>query len=103
MKRLVVALAAGTIGLLAAASASGSQLVYHPANPTFGGNPLNGTYLLQQAQAQGNGLKSSADSPDLSGLSNALSGIGSGTSPIVVIGGSGSSGTGGSGTGSGMP
>jgi curli production assembly/transport component CsgF len=103
MKRLVAAVAAGTIGMLAATSAFGSQLVYHPANPTFGGNPLNGTYLLQQAQAQGNGLKSGAEGPDLSGLSNALSGIGSGSSPIVVIGGSGT-GTGtGSGTSSGMP
>ena len=29
-----------------------SELVYTPVNPSFGGNPLNGTYLLNNAQAQ---------------------------------------------------
>jgi curli production assembly/transport component CsgF len=29
-----------------------SPLVYQPVNPTFGGNPLNGSYLLNRAQAQ---------------------------------------------------
>ena len=74
------------LGGIAAASASG--IVYHPVNPTFGGNPLNGSTLLSTAQAQGNGVKSGSQGPDLSGLSNALSGIGSGASstPIVVIG-----------------
>lgn len=28
------------------------ELVYRPVNPAFGGNPLNGTYLLNEAQAQ---------------------------------------------------
>jgi curli production assembly/transport component CsgF len=75
----------GALGCIAAASASG--IVYHPVNPTFGGNPLNGSTLLSTAQAQGNGVKSGSQGPDLSGLSNALSGIGAGTStPIVVIG-----------------
>ncbi len=32
--------------------ASASELVYTPVNPNFGGNPLNGTYLLNNAQAQ---------------------------------------------------
>jgi curli production assembly/transport component CsgF len=31
---------------------SASELVYTPVNPNFGGNPLNGTYLLNNAQAQ---------------------------------------------------
>jgi curli production assembly/transport component CsgF len=29
-----------------------SELVYQPNNPSFGGNPLNGPVLLNQAQAQ---------------------------------------------------
>ncbi len=30
----------------------GSDLVYRPVNPSFGGNPINGSYLLSNAQAQ---------------------------------------------------
>lgn len=29
-----------------------SQLIYEPTNPNFGGNPLNGNFLLQNAQSQ---------------------------------------------------
>ncbi|MDH4567152.1 curli production assembly protein CsgF [Pseudomonas sp. BN414] len=29
-----------------------TELVYTPVNPAFGGNPLNGTWLLNNAQAQ---------------------------------------------------
>jgi len=29
-----------------------STLLYTPINPTFGGNPLNGPFLLQEGQAQ---------------------------------------------------
>ncbi|WP_226642873.1 curli assembly protein CsgF [Microbulbifer variabilis] len=29
-----------------------TELIYEPINPNFGGNPLNGTYLLQNAQSQ---------------------------------------------------
>ncbi len=36
-------------GLLMSASANAEQLVYQPVNPNFGGNPLNGTFLMQQA------------------------------------------------------
>jgi curli production assembly/transport component CsgF len=72
-------------------SAFATEQVYHPVSPTFGGNPLNGSFILSTAQAQGNGVKSGSQGPDLSGLSSALSGIGSGGSstPIVVIGGNG--------------
>lgn len=31
-----------------------SDLVYKPINPSFGGNPLNGSFLLSKAQAQNN-------------------------------------------------
>ena len=29
-----------------------SQLVYQPINPSFGGNPMNGSMLMSKAQAQ---------------------------------------------------
>lgn len=38
------------LGLLGSAQAT--ELVYTPVNPSFGGNPLNGTWLLNSAQAQ---------------------------------------------------
>jgi curli production assembly/transport component CsgF len=70
-----------------------SQLNFFPKNPTFGGNPNNGSFLLSTAQTQGAGVKSGQQSaaPDLSGLDSALSNLGSatggtGTSPIIVIG-----------------
>jgi curli production assembly/transport component CsgF len=72
------------------APAIASEMVYHPVNPTFGGNPLNGSFLLSTAQAQGEGVKSGSQGPDLSSLANALS------NPEVIIGGSGTGGTSGS-------
>lgn len=69
-------------------AASASEMVYHPVSPSFGGNPFNGSYLLQQAQAQGAGTQSGQQAPDLSGLTNSLNNLGSGSS------GSGSSGPG---------
>src|ERR1700759_2151810 len=86
----IIAIAA-VLGANAAAPAAASEMVYHPVNPTFGGNPLNGSFLLSTAQAQGTGTKSGAQSPDLSGLNNALSTLGQGA---VGIGGTGNNGTG---------
>ncbi|WP_024507308.1 curli assembly protein CsgF [Bradyrhizobium sp. ARR65] len=74
------------LGFAGQSAAFASEMVYHPVNPTFGGNPLNGSSLLSQAQAQGEGVKSGSQGPDLSGLSSALSNLGSGA---VIIGGSG--------------
>lgn len=37
---------------LLAGAAQASELVYTPINPSFGGNPLNGSWLLGSAQAQ---------------------------------------------------
>jgi len=37
---------------LLAGAAQANPLVYTPVNPTFGGNPLNGSFLLNRAQAQ---------------------------------------------------
>src|ERR1700761_8021020 len=83
------ALAIGT------APAFASEMVYHPVNPTFGGNPLNGSFLLSTAQAQGEGVKSGSQGPDLSGLSSALSNLGQGA---VIIGGNSGSSTGSNGS-----
>jgi curli production assembly/transport component CsgF len=78
-------------GILISASVSASEQVYRPVSPTFGGNPLNGSFLLSTAQAQGKGAKSGQQSPDLSGLTDALKGVGSGSTaaPIVIVGGNG--------------
>ncbi|MFT4116486.1 curli assembly protein CsgF [Bradyrhizobium sp.] len=46
-----VALAA-VAALMVAAPARAGTLVYTPTNPTFGGNPLNGSTLLNSAQVQ---------------------------------------------------
>lgn len=34
------------------ANATATEIVYQPINPSFGGNPLNGNFLLQKAQSQ---------------------------------------------------
>lgn len=39
-------------GLATTGAALGSDLVYTPTNPTFGGNPLNSSHLLSIASAQ---------------------------------------------------
>jgi curli production assembly/transport component CsgF len=39
-------------GLLLSASVTATELVYTPVNPSFGGSPLNGAWLLGNAQAQ---------------------------------------------------
>jgi len=88
---------AGASVALAGTSAFAGQLVYQPTNPTFGGNPLNGSFLLSTAQTQGAGVKSGQQqTPDLSGLNDALKNlgdIGTGTggsgTPIIIIGGGG--------------
>jgi curli production assembly/transport component CsgF len=82
--------AIAAIGVVASTPVFASQLVYHPINPSLGGNPLNGTALLATAQAQGEGAKSGQQSPDLSGLDSALSNLGSAT---IINTGSGSSGS----------
>jgi curli production assembly/transport component CsgF len=40
------------IGLLLFQSADASELIYTPMNPSFGGNPNNGTILMNEATAQ---------------------------------------------------
>ena len=43
--------------LILAGNLFSQQLVYEPINPSFGGSPLNGNWMLSQAQAQ-NGFTS---------------------------------------------
>ncbi|MHA6194992.1 curli assembly protein CsgF [Pseudomonas wadenswilerensis] len=47
-------------GLGGCALVQATELVYTPVNPAFGGNPLNGTWLLNNAQSQND-----YDDPDL--------------------------------------
>lgn len=72
MKSRIFALAlAGVAATGAAGTASSSELVYRPTNPTFGGDPLNGNWLLSQATAQSEGGGSpgfTIDFPDFGGI-----------------------------------
>jgi curli production assembly/transport component CsgF len=58
--------------LMIGGSAQASQLVYRPTNPSLGGDPLNGNWLLSQASAQGEGASQSPgfsiDFPDFGGV-----------------------------------
>ncbi len=55
MVRVVLAVAC----LLAiVAPVQAGTMIYTPTNPTFGGNPLNGSYLFNSAQAQNQHLPS---------------------------------------------
>jgi len=93
MKKLAACLAIFAAITVVCGPASATQYVYAPVNPTFGGSGLNGAYLLSVGEAQGYGAQSGANAtPNLSGLENALSNIGTGT-------GTGSTGTGSTGSG----
>lgn len=48
------------LGLAGSGFIQATELVYTPINPSFGGNPLNGTWLLNNAQSQND-----YDDPDL--------------------------------------
>ena len=49
MKKLIFS---GAICMLISLTAQGTELVHQFVNPSFGGNPLNGSMLLNSAQAQ---------------------------------------------------
>ena len=61
----------GMIGFLTPALAT--EQVYHPISPALGGNPTNGPFLLSTAQAQGQGVNSGNQGPNLTPLLNSLS------------------------------
>lgn len=55
MKKLsvyVICGVAGALFLANATAAAASELVYTPINPSFGGNPFNGAWLLDSAMTQ---------------------------------------------------
>ncbi len=52
MKRLLWTLSFLAVGVLLSTASFATELVYSPVNPSFGGNPLNGSWMLGQAQAQ---------------------------------------------------
>ena len=56
--------------LFSAQGALADEMVYQPVNPNFGGNPLNGSFLLNQALAQNDHKEAESSIP--SSLSNSL-------------------------------
>jgi len=56
--------------LFSAQGAFADEMVYQPVNPNFGGNPLNGSFLLNQALAQNDHKEPESAIP--SSLSNSL-------------------------------
>ncbi len=72
MKSQVISAAAAAIVLVGmSAAANASELVYRPVNPSFGGDPLNGNWLLSQATSQTTGGGSpgfTIDFPDFGGI-----------------------------------
>lgn len=42
----------GTAGILLLSNSYGTELIHTPVNPSFGGSPLNGNWMLGAAQAQ---------------------------------------------------
>lgn len=50
--KLITILFTLSILLLLSSNIYSQQLVYRPTNPSFGGNPLNGSFLLNSAQIQ---------------------------------------------------
>ncbi len=50
-KRITITLLAA-IALLTSVTTLATELVYEPINPSFGGNPLNGSFLLSKANSQ---------------------------------------------------
>lgn len=52
MKKKIVIAALTVAALVAPAITLATELVYEPINPSFGGNPLNGSFLLSKANSQ---------------------------------------------------
>ena len=52
MKKKIVIAALTVATLVAPAITQATELVYEPINPSFGGNPLNGSFLLSKANSQ---------------------------------------------------
>jgi len=68
-KLLSLACSAGTALTFLTLPVMAGELVYRPLNPSFGGDPLRGSYLLNKAQAQD--TKRDPNAPDFRGFSQA--------------------------------
>ena len=49
------------VTLCLASSGQATELIYTPVNPSFGGNPQNGAFLLNKAQAQNDNKSNSTE------------------------------------------
>lgn len=49
------------VTLCVASSGQATELIYTPVNPSFGGNPQNGAFLLNKAQAQNDNKSNSTE------------------------------------------
>jgi curli production assembly/transport component CsgF len=70
-KLLAIGMTLALLGAIAMGAATGSQLVYRPIDPAFGGDPLNGSWLIAAASGQSEGSQSpgfSIDFPDFGGF-----------------------------------
>lgn len=75
MKRWLICLVCALFGslLLANGKITASELVWAPVNPSFvGGNPLNGAFLLNAAQAQNDKKEPKAQSTPLQEFNQTL-------------------------------
>lgn len=55
MKKILVCLSCLVVGILfliSGAEVTATELIYQPVNPSFGGSPLNGQWMLNSAQIQ---------------------------------------------------
>lgn len=53
MKKTTITLTTALFStILLISTTQATEMVYKPINPSFGGNPLNGSFLLNKAQAQ---------------------------------------------------
>ena len=59
--RYTVLASLASLAVAAIPVAGASQLIYTPVNPSFGGSPLNGSYLLSKAQVTNTHTASGGD------------------------------------------
>ena len=52
MKKIALSLKILCVFFTGTLSLNASELIYQPINPSFGGNPINGSFLLNKASAQ---------------------------------------------------
>ena len=78
------------ITLAIAGVAAASQLIYKPIDPAFGGDPLNGNWLLGVAQAQTEGASTpgfTIDFPDFGSIPQPSASSLSSLPPVSGVGG----------------